>query len=422
MANLISFKYRNSDTEEPICGLTINYMVQTVAVLANTKGDTSLIPPQRGGVLFSESLLDGIVTTNSNGIVQINVTNMFTDETFLAYFNKFGNLKEYNVSLLITLMNEKQEIGPYVYLGTTEKPQELLAYNVVKTGPTTYEYKNLVYYDVYDDFYIDEVVISEELLKKYQSTKLKTQKEYLDTLASFQGEIESQSILQIPTLNRYNPINITQVITRCLELNVGTIENALSFSSDAGLIGETNRLNGIRNTISQISALYPKVTIDQGEGLPYQNIGIIPEPFRGYSFYQNEGNIRFVGTLMSNYNSFIGDKAEKDTGVYIEYNPSLSLNGEIIATKEWGGMEKIAYSYDTQGWSEIFKFDNINGLVQEWQEKNKLEIVGLVPGDVLTVASYVTSNSAVELCEFDGCKPTTPGLSPSQYTATIVIK
>lgn len=426
MANLISFKYRNNDTEDPICGLTINYMVQTVAVLANTKKPAEgELPIQRGGVAFSESLLDGTVTTDSDGIIEVDVSNMFTDPTFLAYFQKFGNLKEYNVSLLITLMNEKQEIGPYVYLGTTQAPQELLAYNIYKVGPTTYRFNDLAYYDVYDSFYVPEVVINEELLRIYQSKKLKAQQEYLEKLKNFQGEIESQSILQIPTLTRYNPINITQVITRCLELNVGTIENALTFTKDAGLIGETNRLNGIKTLIEQISSLYPNVTIDQGEGLPYQNIGVIPMPFRGYSFFQENDNISFFATLMNNYRPVeTATETELDVMKYNQYLPTLSLNSEVINQIRWDKMSEIKLNVETQGWGVFcFTFENINDLVTKWQKDNKLEPVGLVPGDVLSVTSYIASDNAVEKCgDPNGCVPTTPGIKGGQYITSLVIK
>jgi hypothetical protein len=144
---------------------------------------------------------------------------------------------------------------------------------------------------VYGEFTVDEIVIDEELLKAAQSKKLEVQRKYINSLEDFQNEIVSQSSLQIPYLNEYNPININQIITRCLELNVGTIENGLAYTTDAGLVAETNRLNKIKTLVNQISNLYPTITIEDGEGIPYQNVGVIPEPFRGLGFYQDGGNI-----------------------------------------------------------------------------------------------------------------------------------
>lgn len=409
MANLIDFRFLDNN-EDTIVGLDVNYSVQTVAVQSNNRR-TEGLPEPRGPIYFSEMLLEGTETTDGNGYITVDVTNMFTDPQFISIFTKFGNLKEYNVSIFITLMNEKQEIGSYVYLGQTETPKELLAYNVYKVGPTTYRYDDLDYSDVYSNFIIDEVVVNETKLKEYQAEKNKKQKQYIEELTSFQGEIQSQGILQIPTLNRYNPINITQVITRCLELNVGCLDNALVFSRDTGLIGETNRLASIRNLIEQISDLYPEISIEQGEGLPYQNIGVIPTPFRGYSFYLDEGIINFKGYLM---NPFIVKKGDEN------FNPSISLNGEIMEFAEFGGVNSPYYEgVQTAGINASFKFDDIENIVLNYQGKSKLPQVGLVPGDVLSVTSYVEYNGDLQVCvEGEVCK----AIAGGQYTTSIVIK
>jgi hypothetical protein len=409
MANLIDFRFRNADNDDPICGLTVNYMVQTVVVLSNN--DKPQDPPQpRGGVYNSEVLLDGTETTDSNGYIQVDVTNMFTDEQFIQIFTKYSNLKGYNVSILITLMTEKQQIGPIIYLGKTEIPKELLGYNVVKKG-VTYSYNDLDYSDVYQDYYINEVVIDAEKLKEYQATKNKAQKDYIEKLTSFQGEIQSQGILQIPTLNRYNPINITQVITRCLELNVGCIENALVYSKDAAVVAETNRLNGIKNIIEQISDLYPNISIEQGEGLPYQNVGVIPIPFRGYSFVQKDGLIFFLGALMNPY--------DPNT----DSNPSISLNGEVIEFAEWGRTftepDQAETTVQTAGITARFKFMDIENIVINYQGKNGLPQVGLVPGDVLSVTSVVNYRGDFQVC-FEGVDCYQP--IGGQFTSSLVIK
>jgi hypothetical protein len=410
MANLIDFRFRNADNDDPICGLTINYAVQTVVVLANN--DKPQDPPQpRGGVYNSEVLLDGTETTDSNGYIQVDVTNMFTDEQFIQIFTKYANLKGYNVSILITLMTEKQQIGPIIYLGKTEIPKELLGYNVVLKG-VTYSYNDLDYSDVYQDYYINEVVIDAEGLKKAQSQKNIAQKDYIEKLTSFQGDIQSQGILLIPTLNRYNPINITQVITRCLELNVGCVENALTYSRDAAVVAETNRLNGIQNTIEQISNLYPNISIEQGEGLPYQNVGVIPTPFRGYSFVQNQdGLIFFLGTLMNPY------------GFNTDSNPSISLNGEVIEFAEWERTftepDQSETTVQTAGITARFRFMDIDSIVINYQGKNGLPQVGLVPGDVLSVTSVVDYKG-----DFNACVEGVDCYQPigGQFTTSLVIK
>jgi len=325
MVNNIDFKYVDS-TSTPICGLTINYSVKVIAVLANIKDPEALIP--RGAVYTSDVIEDGVETTDSNGVVTIDVTNVFSDSEFLQIFAKFNNSKNYNVSIEIKLESEKQEIGPSMYISTTNIPTQLSAYNVVfSKKEDDYEYPELVYWDEYTEFSVDEIVIDENILKETQAKKLKSQRSYVDLLEDFQNEISSQSILQIPILNEYDPININQIITRCLELSVGTIDNGLSYTTDAGLIAETNRLTKIKTLINQISNLYPLTTIEDGEGIPYQNIGIIPEPFRGFGFFQNADEIYVSSYLMQAPRQEI--KADCKNGTKIpESTISLTLNGE----------------------------------------------------------------------------------------------
>ena len=304
MANNVDFKYLNADTLDPICGLTVNYSVRVIAVLANTKGNEE---QARGAVYTTDVIIEGDENTDSNGIVTVDVTNVFSDSTFLEIWQKFNSVKGYNVSIQISLESDKEEIGGYLYISQTDIPQMLSAYNVTFDKENDeYLYPDLEYWDVYDSFTVSEIVIDEELLKASQAKKLDSQRKYINSLEDFQNEIVSQSSLQIPYLNEYNPININQIITRCLELNVGTIENGLAYTTDAGLVAETNRLNKIKTLVNQISNLYPTITIEDGEGIPYQNVGVIPEPFRGLGFYQDGGDIiafakTVEGEFMNNF-------------------------------------------------------------------------------------------------------------------------
>jgi hypothetical protein len=358
MANTIEFKYLNSDTLDPICGLTVNYSVKVIAVLANTKGTEG----QARGAAYTSDEIDlepNFLTTDSNGIIEVDVTDVFSDSTFLQIWQKFSNLKNYNVSIQISLESEKEEIGGYLYISQTNIPQMLSAYNVtLKDGD--YSYPDLQYWDEYESFEIDEIVIDEELLKAIQAKKLDIQRKYINSLQDFQNEIASQATLQIPVLNEYNPINITQIITRCLELSVGTVENGLTYTTEAGLVGPTTRLNKIKTLINQISNLYPTITIDDGEGIPYQNIGVIPKPFRGFGFYQDGGDIIATSYLMGEPN-----KSEECQPMI-----SISLNGS---------------EFYISGFDGVFVFNVSDAL----SEKN----ISLVDGDILNILVTIDCTS-----------------------------
>ena len=139
-------------------------------------------------MLTSSVIKEGDETTDENGIITVNVTDVFSDSEFLEIFAKFNNTKNYNVSIEIKLESEKQEIGPYLYVSRTDIPKELSAYNVIFSKKEDgYEYPDINYWNTYDDFYVQEVVIDENLLKESQSLKLRSQREYLNTLKDFQN-------------------------------------------------------------------------------------------------------------------------------------------------------------------------------------------------------------------------------------------
>lgn len=373
MANNVDFKYLNRGTSDPICGLTINYSVRVIAVLSNNK--ESVFPPQpRGAVLTTEVILDGVETTDVNGIVSIDVTQVFSDNVFLEIFQKFSNTPGYNVSIEILLISEQQEIGPYMYISQKNIPIELSAYNVIFSKENNeYEYPDLEYWSVYNSFNVDEIVIDAELLEAIQSKKIRAQRSFLEFLEDFQSEIVSQAPLQIPVLNEYDPINITQIITRCLELNVGTIENALAYTRDAGLIAETNRLNKINTLIGQISNLYPTITIEDGEGLPYQNVGVIPDIFRGFGFYQKNGEIMVQAYVFGQSDGrecsespIEGGGIKKKQGS----NVSIDVNGTVVAS--------LSLEFDG-----TYSFIDTN-LTRVFNDK----FVTLVPGDIVTMSVF----------------------------------
>ena len=348
MANIIEFKYLNSDTSVPICGLTVNYSVKVIAVLVNKDGGELT---SRGAVYTTDVIIEGDETTDSNGIVTVDVTNVFSDITFLLIWDKFNSVKGYNVSIQISLESDKQEIGPYLYISRSDIPQMLSAYNVTFDG-VDYTYPDLEYWDVYDSFTVSEIVIDEELLKSTQAKKLETQRKYINSLEDFQNEIVSQSILQIPILNEFNPININQIITRCLELSVGTIENGLTYTTDAGLVAETNRLNKIKTLVNQISNLYPTITIEDGEGIPYQNVGVIPKPFRGLGFYQDGGDIiafaQILGdTAMNSWDILLNGTSVLSNGRANNFNYNLtSVFNDKGVTLNVGDVIDITIDYE----------------------------------------------------------------------------
>lgn len=91
-------------------------------------------------------------------------------------------------------------------------------------------------------------------------------------LENYKSQLIAQSPELILSTYDYEPNNFTKVITRLLEFQQGTLVTSLDFTRNAGLTQLYNLLgpaNGIQNEIESLAGLYPSITIEDGEGIPY---------------------------------------------------------------------------------------------------------------------------------------------------------
>jgi hypothetical protein len=91
-------------------------------------------------------------------------------------------------------------------------------------------------------------------------------------LKNYQAQLIAQSDELILSTYEYQPTNFTYVITRLLEFQQGTLISSLDFAENANLTQLYNLLgpvNGISNEINSLSGIYPEITIEDGEGIPY---------------------------------------------------------------------------------------------------------------------------------------------------------
>jgi hypothetical protein len=89
---------------------------------------------------------------------------------------------------------------------------------------------------------------------------------------NYQAQLIAQSDELILSTYDYQPTNFTYVITRLLEFQQGTLISSLDFAENANFTQLYNLLgptNGIQNEIESLAGLYPSITIEDGEGIPY---------------------------------------------------------------------------------------------------------------------------------------------------------
>ena len=113
-------------------------------------------------------------------------------------------------------------------------------------------------------------------------------------LKNYQAQLVAQSDELILSTYDYQPTNFVNVITRLLEFKQGTLISSLDFAENANLTQLYNLLGpttGIENEIESLAGLYPSITIEDGEGIPYGDgiPGIYS--FFGWGFNNSERDI-----------------------------------------------------------------------------------------------------------------------------------
>jgi hypothetical protein len=127
-----------------------------------------------------------------------------------------------------------------------------------------------------------------------------------EIVKNYQAQLIAQSDELILSTYDYQPTNFTYVITRLLEFQQGTLISSLDFAENANLTQLYNLLgptNGIQNEIESLAGLYPEITIEDGEGIPYGDG--IPGIYEFFGWGYNNNDLFSVvnkdATSISNY-------------------------------------------------------------------------------------------------------------------------
>ena len=93
---------------------------------------------------------------------------------------------------------------------------------------------------------------------------------YLTAKAAYEATLASAETIELERLETYEPASPTYIVTRLLEFQAGTLEAAIRYATDARLGTQLDYLNRINKFVNLYVGLYPTVTINDGEGIPYQ--------------------------------------------------------------------------------------------------------------------------------------------------------
>lgn len=112
--------------------------------------------------------------------------------------------------------------------------------------------------------------------KEMRSNFLNKEREYIVAKQEYETILKSSTAnVVMPQQESYYPAEFKYVVTRALEFKHGTLDSAKIFTTDAKLETESKLIDSLIKVITRLASMYPDITIDAGEGQPYQSDKII---------------------------------------------------------------------------------------------------------------------------------------------------
>jgi hypothetical protein len=226
---------------------------------------------QNGVEYRSNELTELKGVSNESGLVEINADNLINNNEYQKYHRLWwekiysDGIRDPETDFFI--------IGKFYNSSTELYATKALEQEINYTKDGDIGWNKLGEIGNISQFDFDLLSISNDLDITILKDKFKqAEKTYLFAKEEYVNNLKNVSIDTSPVFERvaeYEPTSWVYVITRLLELNEGTIEPALRFTKNAEMSVENKRLTMIQKTIENLLNLYPDITIDDGEGLPY---------------------------------------------------------------------------------------------------------------------------------------------------------
>ena len=209
----------------------------------------------------TDFLLKQEFKTDSEGLVVINLDKTLSSTEAIRFYRNY--FKKYTVALKTVIEVPKNE--NYDYLITSDNIQ--VEWEKESKFP---QFKSINYSNYNDAIYLEPVGTTATDFTQLRAQYKTAEETYLQIKKRYESEVVSNIVdVELPTNDPYEPINFAQVITRLLEFQAGTLTPGISHAKSLNLETEYKILDTLNKVINNITRMYPKITIDDGEGIPY---------------------------------------------------------------------------------------------------------------------------------------------------------
>ena len=217
---------------------------------------------EKGSIIndATETLINVDFVTDDDGYAEIDLTKLLRITAFIKFFQKYKG----DVTLSVTMEIPKTEIYNVFVDNFKIKPN----WGKSENGAP---FENYEYYNNDDTIILSPIGDKITDLVTLRQTYKTVEENYLLVKKQYESQVSGDVDLEIDTVETYEPTTFKNVITRLLEFQVGTLQPALEYTKTAKLTTEYDRLNTMDKLVNILSKMYPNITIDDGEGIPYNS-------------------------------------------------------------------------------------------------------------------------------------------------------
>lgn len=249
---------------EGTSGVVMVGLVATSEQVGLVEGEATVKEPILGRYTIIDStdfLFKQEFKTDSDGFVIINLDKTLSTTDAIRFYRNYS--EKYAVALKIIIEIPKND--NYDYSITSDNIR--VEWNKDVKFP---QFKSINYSNYNDNIYLEPVGTTATNFTQLRAQYKTAEEKYLLIKQRYESEVISNIIdVELPVNDTYEPVNFTQVITRLLEFQSGTLIPGISHAKKLNLETEHKRLDTINKLINNITRMYPKITIDDGEGIPY---------------------------------------------------------------------------------------------------------------------------------------------------------
>lgn len=227
------------------------------------KVDVSLAAYDKGRLLYtSDSFGYTKFVTEGDGNGVINILDLLkSNEKQARIFSEL--YKKYTLGLILTISTESTD----QFKGFA-KSIELSEIDWIERP---FIFTGIEYFKETEIFDLSPIGDRVDNIKDLRMNIKQTQLKYLAMKAEYDAQVKNNVDLKLDVSNPWEPATFKNVLTRILEFQSGTLLPAIEYAKVAELEQIQSRLQIVQDLFVVILQEYPKITIDDGEGMPYMD-------------------------------------------------------------------------------------------------------------------------------------------------------